>query len=57
MEKSKIGGSMLGSLHANYPGVRNDASFEKDYLLGKYGAIPKLNTQMSLFDPPPENKL
>ena len=32
--------------------VRNDASFEKDYLSGKYGAIPTLpsNSQLSLFD-------
>lgn len=24
--------------------VRNDASYNKDYLLGKYGAIPILNS-------------
>ncbi|XVO86066.1 AAA family ATPase [Pseudomonas palleroniana] len=29
--------------------VRNDASFEKDYLLGKYGAIPLVNELDHLF--------
>lgn len=31
--------------------VRNDASFEKDYLAGKYGAIPGENkNQLKLFN-------
>jgi hypothetical protein len=43
-EKNKIGATDLYSL-VEYKinqatSVRNDASFEKDYLLGKYGAIP-----------------
>lgn len=56
MKKDEKSGSSLSSLHSNQPEVRHDASFEKDYLLGKYGAIPKLNTQMNLFDLPPENE-
>lgn len=44
VEKDKLGASDLYSL-VEYKvnqatSVRNDASFEKDYLLGKYGAIP-----------------
>src|SRR5690606_26062625 len=31
-------------------GVRNDASFEKDYLSGVYGGIPKTSTQLNLFE-------
>ncbi|MBL7784919.1 MAG: ATP-binding protein [Chitinophagales bacterium] len=44
-EKNKIGATELYSLveyKINQATVRNDASFEKDYLLGKYGAIPFL---------------
>lgn len=45
-EKNKIGATDLYSLveyKINQATVRNDASFEKDYLLGKYGAIPFLS--------------
>ncbi len=38
-EKDKYGESELYSL-LDYKKVRNDASYDKDYLLGKYGAIP-----------------
>lgn len=44
-EKDQFGGTDLYSLveyKVNQAKVRNDASFEKDYLLGKYGAIPFL---------------
>jgi uncharacterized protein len=40
MEKNKFGATDLYSL-ADFK-VRNDASFEKDYIAGKYGAIPFL---------------
>jgi AAA15 family ATPase/GTPase len=40
-EKDKYGESELYSL-LDYKKVRNDASYDKDYLLGKYGAIPCL---------------
>lgn len=42
VEKNKYGVSEITSL-VEYRGVRNDASYEKDYLKGKYGAIPYLN--------------
>lgn len=38
-EKNRYGATNLYSL-VEYKKVRNDASFEKDYLLGKFGAIP-----------------
>ncbi len=44
-EKDEIGATDLYSLveyKVNQTTVRNDATFEKDYLLGKYGAIPFL---------------
>lgn len=42
-EKSRQGASDLYSLleyRIDGKIVRNDASFEKDYILGRYGAIP-----------------
>lgn len=42
VEKDKYGASKLTSL-AEFKGIRNDASFEKDYLKGKYGGVPNLN--------------
>ncbi len=45
VEKNEMGATDLSSLvefKINQTTVRNDASFEKDYLLGKYGAIPFL---------------
>ena len=41
IEKDKYGASHLYTL-VEIKGVRNDASFEKDYIHGKYGAIPFL---------------
>ncbi len=41
VEKDKYGASHLYTL-IEIKGVRNDASFEKDYIQGKYGAIPYL---------------
>jgi AAA15 family ATPase/GTPase len=55
MQKDEKGSSKIFALHAEKPEVRHDASFEKDYLLGNYGAIPKLNQQMNLFDNDLEN--
>lgn len=49
VKKSKDGASELYSL-VEFKGVRNDASFEKDYLLGKYDAVPtNLNGLDELF--------
>ena len=41
VEKDKYGASHLYSL-TQFRGIRNTASFEKDYINGKYGAIPFL---------------
>lgn len=41
VEKDRYGASHLYTL-VEIKGVRNDASFEKDYIQGKYGAIPFL---------------
>jgi uncharacterized protein len=41
VEKDKYGASHMYTL-VEIKGVRNDASFEKDYIQGKYGAIPFL---------------
>lgn len=38
-EKDRFGSTDLYSL-AEYKGVRNDSTYEKDYIKGRYGAIP-----------------
>ncbi|MFM9946347.1 MAG: AAA family ATPase [Saprospiraceae bacterium] len=49
-KKDKFGATELFSL-TQFKGVRNDASFEKDYLLGKYGAVPNnLNIMEDVFE-------
>lgn len=47
-QKDRFGATELYSL-AEYK-VRNDASFEKDYLSGKYGAIPIMGDLARLFN-------
>ena len=49
-EKDMYGVSTVQSLYSKDPKVRNDASFDKDYLSGKYGAIPGLGSQLNLFE-------
>jgi AAA15 family ATPase/GTPase len=49
VEKDQQGASHFYSL-ADFKGVRNDASFEKDYIAGKYGAIPFLGDFTTLFE-------
>jgi hypothetical protein len=51
VEKDKFGASHSYAL-VEIKGVRNDASFEKDYIQGKYGAIPFLGdfTNLSYLD-------
>ena len=49
-EKDKYGASYLTSL-VEYK-VRNDASFEKDYIMGKYGAIPLPGYIGNIFESP-----
>jgi len=46
-EKGSAGETSIYSL-LNIGGVRNDASFEKDYIRGKYGAVPYLGNFNSL---------
>ncbi|WP_245189467.1 AAA family ATPase [Lunatimonas salinarum] len=57
VEKDRFGASHLYTL-VEIKGVRNDASFEKDYIQGKYGAIPFLGdfTSLSDFDYAEEDK-
>lgn len=54
VEKDEYGVSYMESLYKKSPKTRNDASFDKDYLLGKYGAIPNippsLASQLNLFE-------
>lgn len=47
VEKDRYGASHLYTL-VEIKGVRNDASFEKDYIQGKYGAIPFLGDFINL---------
>lgn len=47
VEKDKYGASHLYTL-VEIKGVRNDALFEKDYIQGKYGAIPFLGNFTNL---------
>ncbi len=49
VEKDKFGASHLYTL-VEIKGVRNSASFEKDYIQGKYGAIPFLSDFSSLIN-------
>ncbi len=48
-EKNKKNETELYSLY-DIKGVRNDASYEKDYIKGKYGAIPFLGDFETLFE-------
>ena len=50
VNKNEMGSSTFENLHVSNPKVRNDATFDKDYLSGKYGAIPNLSTQLNLFE-------
>lgn len=44
-EKDRYGASTLYSLVEYELPVRNDASFERDYLKGKYGAVPNISSE------------
>jgi hypothetical protein len=48
VEKDRFGASHLYSL-ADFKGVRKDASYEEDYVRGRYGAIPFLGGLNRLF--------
>lgn len=49
VEKDKYAASHIYSL-VQFKGIRNNASFEKDYISGKYGAIPFLGDFNKLFN-------
>lgn len=51
-EKDRLGVSTIKNVHTKNPQIRKDASFDKDYLSGKYGAVPGLGegSQLNLFD-------
>jgi uncharacterized protein len=49
-EKNRYGATALYSLVEYKNGVRNDASFESDYIKGRYGAIPYIGTLTHLID-------
>lgn len=49
VEKDKYEASHIYTL-AEFKGIRNDASFEKDYLDGRYGAVPFLSGFSSIFE-------
>jgi AAA15 family ATPase/GTPase len=46
VNKNQYGISSLSSLYTSKPNVRSDASFDKDYLQGKFGGVPKINDQL-----------
>ena len=52
-EKDKYGATDLYSLVefkvSDSKGVRKDASYDKDYIVGKYGAIPFLGSPATIF--------
>lgn len=49
VEKDRFGASHQYSL-VQFKGIRNNASFEKDYIQGKYGAIPFLGGFNKIFN-------
>ena len=49
VEKDNEGASHFYSL-VDFKGIRNDASYEKDYIAGRYGAIPFLGDFKSLLE-------
>jgi AAA15 family ATPase/GTPase len=49
VEKDKYGESHMYTL-VQFKGIRNNASFEKDYIEGRYGAIPFLGDFNKLFN-------
>lgn len=50
VKRDNFEGSLVTTLHKWDNKVRSDASFDKDYLKGKYGAIPNVDLSPDLFD-------
>jgi AAA15 family ATPase/GTPase len=49
LDKDKYGASTIGSVYTSKSGIRGDVIFDKEYLLGTLGGVPK-KRQLSLFD-------
>ena len=49
LNKDPYGASTIGSVYTTKPGIRSDVVFDKEYLSGNLGGIPK-SEQLSLFD-------
>lgn len=50
VKRTQHDGSVLTTLHNWDNKIRSDASFDKDYLKGKYSAVPKIDLSPDLFD-------
>ena len=50
VEKDKYGSSHISTI-AEFKGVRNDSSIDKDYLEGRFGGLPFLNRLTQIFEP------
>ncbi|MEO6831273.1 MAG: hypothetical protein ABI378_03355, partial [Chitinophagaceae bacterium] len=53
--KDKRGCSTLSTL-VEYKGVRNDASYDKEYMLGAFGAVPMVGNMESVVAKSLENE-
>jgi len=49
LNKDDYGVSAINSVYSSKPGIRSDLIFDKEYLSGSLGGIPKTE-QLSLFD-------
>ena len=49
VDKNNFGESELYSLF-DYKNIRNDAAYDKNYLMGKYGGVPSLGNFKALFE-------
>jgi len=50
VKRDPFNGSIITTLHNWDSKIRSDASFDKDYLEGKYGAVPRIDLSPDLFD-------
>lgn len=50
VQRDSVKGSRVLSLHESDSTIRSDASFDKDYLEGKYTKVPKIDLSPDLFD-------
>lgn len=50
VKRTDYEGSILTTLHNWDNKIRSDSSFDRDYLKGRYGAVPKVDLSPDLFD-------